>query len=516
MLRRILLNIHKILGLLLSVLFLMWFLSGFVMIYHDFPNAARHQIEKQQVISGELPAVEDVISQLPDTARIQSLTLNMHFDRPVFHFRGRAVPPNLYADTFQPLEKFTEANIGRTAAQWCSAPVLRIDTMRKLDQWIPFGRLKEEFPIYKYTFDNQEKHELYISSKDGRVLQFTGKDQRFWAWLGAIPHYVYFTFLRQNQPVWINFVKWTSGIGCIMCLVGIILGLQTFWRSRRKGFATPYKKRWHRWHYISGLLFGVFAITFAFSGLMTLTSLPDWMMKKPKTQQETTQVSPDGARGGGSTRGGRGGGFGGRFGGAGATLALTDYTLDYRKVVEATEDIKSIEWVSYQRHPYYRVATSSKSVNIDASDSLEIRPFIMTEEMIRRSLRQTYGDSIKYVLTLMTEYDDDYYARKKNLAPLPVYRVIVDDEMHTHHYYHPETLMQQRVDDISRYRRNLYGRLHRLNFKFLTDRPVLWNIVMFTLMIGGSFLSLTGVVLSVKWIIRKIKKYTNKFKHKIK
>lgn len=36
MIRKIVFNIHLILGLLLCVLFLMWFLSGFVMIYHSF------------------------------------------------------------------------------------------------------------------------------------------------------------------------------------------------------------------------------------------------------------------------------------------------------------------------------------------------------------------------------------------------------------------------------------------------------------------------------------------------
>lgn len=503
MIRRILLSIHKILGFLLSILFLIWFLSGFVMIYHDFPKVSPlDKLKKQQVISGTLPPVDSVMSLLPDSARLQSLSLDMHFDRPVFHFRGKAVPTDLYADTFQPLERLTYATIERTAAQWGQAPILRVDSMRKLDQWIPFGRLREEFPIYKYTFDDGEKHELYISSRSGNVLQYTDKDQRFWAWLGAIPHYVYYTWLRQNQPVWINFVKWTSGVGCIMCLIGIILGLQTFWRSRKKGFVSPYKKRWYHWHYVSGLIFGIFAVTFAFSGLISLATLPDWMYKKPKNQQEVTQQE---TRGGGASRGGgmRGGGM---RGGGGNILSLTGYALDYRKLVENTEGIKSIEWAVHQRHPYYRVTTNNETVNIDASDSLQIRPFVMTEDMIRRGLRQLYGDSTKYSLELITEYDEEYFARKKDMAPLPVYRVIVDDELHTRHYYNPETLSQRRMDDNSRLRGLLFGGFHGLKFKFLADRPVLWNITMFTLLIGGSFLSLTGVVLSVKWLIRKIEK----------
>jgi len=41
MFSRIMFTIHRVLGTLLSVLFLMWFVSGIVMIYHGFPSAGR-------------------------------------------------------------------------------------------------------------------------------------------------------------------------------------------------------------------------------------------------------------------------------------------------------------------------------------------------------------------------------------------------------------------------------------------------------------------------------------------
>ena len=39
---------------------------------------------------------------------------------------------------------------------------------------------------------------------------------------------------------------------------------------------------------------------------------------------------------------------------------------------------------------------------------------------------------------------------------------------------------------------------------------MLWNIVMYALMLGGTVLSVTGVVLSVKWIVRGIRKLFRK------
>jgi len=490
-----LLSAHRILGFCLSVLFLMWFLSGFVMIFHGFPRVTeQNSIEKQQALSKELQAMDSMLSVFPDTAALQSLSLDMHLDRPVFHLRGKALPPNIYADSLQAFEINARDAIPLTVAQWCAAPVLRVDTMRKLNQWIPFERLKSELPIYKYTFADEEKHELYISSKTGKVLQYTNRKQRFWAWLGAIPHWVYFTSLRQHQTLWTNFVIWSSGISCIMCLSGIILGAKVFWRTRRKGFKPPYKKLWYRWHYISGLAFGVFAITFAFSGLMSMTDLPHWMKKKPANAQ---QQPPPGRRGS-------------NMQGSGRALQLEAFKLDYRTVVANIDGIKKIEWATHRQHPYYRISANGKTSHIDASDSASMRPFVLTKEMINQELKQHYGDSINYTLELITEYDNEYFARKASAAPLPVYRAKVSDEMNTSIYYNPETLSQRRFDDNSRVRSFLYRGLHSLNFKFLTDRPALWYTVMFALLIGGTLLSLTGVVLSFKWIIRKARTLLSK------
>lgn len=488
MFKRILTGIHKIAGLLLSILFLMWFLSGIVMIYYSFPRVSvADKLQKQQTIDiTNLPSIDTLVSILPDSVKLQSISLDMYFDRPVFHYKNKGQTSDLYADSLQPIEEVTFAVIEKTATQWCSSPVLRVDSLRKLDQWIPFGYLKKEFPIYKFTYADAARHELYISSKTGKVLQFTDKNQRFWAWLGAIPHWVYFTSLRQNQPLWINVVKWTSGIGTVMCLAGLWLGIRILWNRRRYGFSSPYKKRWLHWHYISGLIFGVCTATFVFSGMMSLMDLPDWLKKTPKEKRESSWRNKS----------------------KNETLPLNAYLLDYRQVVAAFDSVKSIEWSSYQKRPYYKVIAGSRTVNIDASESTDIQMFVWTEDMIREEIKQIHGDSISYRLAFLTEYDEDYYTKNKESLLLPVYRVIVNDKMHTRHYFEPHMLVHRQIDDDRRLSRLLYSGFHSLNFKFLTDRPVLWNTVMYILMLGGTFLSFTGVVLTVKWAIRKIKKIT--------
>ena len=485
MFTKLLKNLHKILGLPLSIVFFLWFASGIVMIYHSFPRASQEKrIVNLQSLPDKLPDLRLLSETLSDTVRLQSLTLEMHDNRPVLILRGKNVPDKVYADSLIPMKPYNIGEIGKIVTQWCTAPVLRVDTVYEPDQWIPFGRPKEAFPIYKYIFADTDRHELYISPKDGKVLQMTDKEERLWAWLGAIPHWVYFTVLRQNQPVWIDFVKWSSGIGTVMCLAGFVLSLRITWKNRDHRWGTPYRKRWYRWHHISGLLFGIFAATFAFSGMMSLMDIPDWLKKAPKEQR-------------------RGHPF--RMFGNGKPILLNTYVLDYRKATEAAADVKQVEWASWNGHPYYRLTTTGRTINIDASDSTAARPFVITEEMVRSEMRKIYGDSITWKMELITEYDKDYFSRKREPNSLPVYRVIVEDDMHTRHYFNPLTLRQQRTDDDGRTRHLLYRGLHCLDFKFLTDRPWLWNIIMYTLMIGGTFLSLTGVTLTFKWITRNIK-----------
>lgn len=485
MFRRFLARIHRLLGVLLSVLFLMWFLSGFVMIYHSYPKTNQQdRLQRQLALSGSLPLVADLVNSLPDGANIQKLAIETPLDRAVFELSGADYSTQLYADTFQPIDDVTPRYIDKVRLLWNSEAIAKIDTLWEPDQWLMPGRIAKDVPVYKYSFADDAAHQLYISSQSGKVLQYTDSNQRFWAWLGAIPHWVYFTSLRQHHTLWIESVKWTSGIGTVMCLLGLILAIRLLLKSTKRNFKSPYKKKWYHWHYILGLVFGLVTTTFVFSGFMSLADLPNWLKKTPTTKPlvETN-----------------------RRGDHRSTLNLSSYALDYRTLVEAIPNVKRIEWATYQNHPYYKAYKEGETLLIDATYRDEIVPFVLTPEMIDVNITAAYGD-IPYTIELIHEHDDQYFSVKKGKAPLPVYRIILEDELHTRFYYNPKTLSQQRLDDNSRLKRFLYGGLHSFNLNFLSDKPILWNILMYTFMIGGTLLSLTGVVLSYRYLSRKLRR----------
>lgn len=501
MITRLIRFIHRILGTLLSILFLVWFLSGMVMIYHTFPRVSpEEKIGKMDdLTAANLPALQTLKARLPEGESIRSMTLNRFLGQTVFHIRTDQGEYDLPADTTVSLAPVDGNQLTRIAARWCDAPVAKIDTLTQLDQWIPFGSLKKEFPIYKFRFADSDRHELYLSSRTGNVLQFTDRNSRFWAWLGAIPHWVYFTSLRQDTQRWIDVVIWLSGIGCFMCLAGLYLGIRDYrfaLRNKKRSLEsashplgskkrpllsslTPYKKRWYRWHHLTGLVFGLFVLTFAFSGLMSLADVPAWVSKPQLPIRGYTvmrEQAPD----------------------------PFDYPLDYREVIARyPEGLRQIEWTNFREWPLYTLSTDNGKQVIDASGSIPGK-WLLTESTIRRTLEAIHGPGTAMHIVSLTEPDDYYISRKRNLE-FPVWKVTLDNPDHSCYYIHPATGATRYVNDTSRWRHWMYPALHSLNIKWLVDHPVLWNLVMWGLLIGGTIVSLSGVWLGIRYILRKIR-----------
>ena len=190
------------------------------------------------------------------------------------------------------------------------------------------------------------------------------------------------------------------------------------------------------------------------------------------------------------------------------TPSPADYALDYRKAIALTSTpdspVKTIEWTHYQGIPLYRLRTPDREITLDASTDT-IRPFHVSEELIFAAVKRLAGDSLTYTIAKMDEYDNYYISRRRPL-PLPVYKVTFDNEAKDCYYYNLESFRPTHYDTNSRWKRWLYRGLHTLDFKFLVERPALWTIVIWTLLLGGAAVSFTGIVLSVKYIFRLLRK----------
>ena len=204
--------------------------------------------------------------------------------------------------------------------------------------------------MHKFTVDDDAGTQVYVSERNAEVTVLTTRGSRALAWVGVIPHFLYFAPLRLNQPLWRQVVLWTSGLGIALALLGIVLGIIQLRITRPSASSAsaptlPYSG-WMRWHYVTGLVFGVFTLTFVFSG---------WLSMEPW---------------GWATKAGRfGGGLREAFtSNAGDLAAFPALTADSWQTIAAGKPIKEVEYVRIQDEPFFLVRRDP-----DAGAGTEIR-----------------------------------------------------------------------------------------------------------------------------------------------
>jgi hypothetical protein len=106
---------------------------------------------------------------------------------------------------------------------------------------------------------------------------------------------------------------------------------------------------------------------------------------------------------------------------------------------------------------------------------------------------------------ILTRYDA-YYLDRRGERPLPVVLVKLNDEAHSRYYIDPKTGQvagSYRSSTESWVNRWLYHGLHSINFPWLYNYRPAWDIVVLTLMLGGTWLSVTSVIIGFQLVRRK-------------
>ena len=484
-------SLHRVVGTIVCLFLTMWFISGLVLIYHPFPDVSTSlKNEHMDVLPDSLRNIESIILQLSITKKeIKNIEIKEIQDQVLFLVKTKDSLYTVSEKSNEAIKPITKESIYDIARRWVDAPISKIDTLYEREIWIMYSRYEKEMPIYKIYFDDDLKHQLYISSKTGEVQQFTNKDERFWAWIGSIPHKFYIPALRKNTDVWI----WSLTAGGIFVMIAALSGLFygtsiliKRYKKRRK-LGSPYKKIWLKWHYIFGLVFGIFIITFGFSGAMALQKIPQWVIKI----HGDYRVSDTKLRG--------------------KSLPINDYKLDYRRLKETYPEIKSIRWSHFRDIPVYDIVSGDKKISIDAS-STEVKLLQLSTSDIEKAIMKLYTD-LPFSISLIDKYEEYYLSRTKEL-PLPAYRVEIDNEDKSCFYINPLNGEFKYVNRANRAKKWVFSGLHYLNIKYLIEKPLLWTILIWTLCIGGSVVSLSGIYLAFRYACRKIKHVKNISKKK--
>ncbi len=488
MFKRSLIFVHRWLGVALCVLFLLWFPSGIGMMYFPMPSVT--QADRLQRLPA-LQASNVVLSPRDAAAKLgvdaDDLRLSSFDGRPAYRAGGGrgGDGPVLYADTGEEQGEVSSAMVQRIAAAWTGQPVgsATVEEVTEVDQWTLQTRLGLISPVFKYSWPNGEQ--VYVSQATGDVVQYTTTASRIGAYLGPIPHWFYFTPLRKHGLQWSRVVIWSSGIGTISAILGVIIGVWMYSPSRkyRSGGAPtsiPYRGQ-KRWHTMLGLIFGVATVTYAFSGLLSMDPFPSF---NDRVQQRRGGGEPNIFR---ALRG-----------------DLDPAAFDAKHPKEALEQlgqpVKEIELTSFAGEAIYLARLASDETRVVPMHG-EPRAGFDQQDIIRVVSAAADG---QMTTRLLNQYDRYYLDRTRRL-PLPVVLAEGTSGQQTRYYIDPKTARVVQTYDSSNWvNRWLYNGLHSLNFPWLYNYRPLWDIVVITLMLGGTALCVTSLVLAWRVLGRKL------------
>jgi hypothetical protein len=465
-------------GVALAVLFLMWFASGIVMMYWDFPSVrAEDRLERSPALDASkirLSPGEALATVHLEQAQIR---LNSFDGRPAYRLRNGREESIVYADTGEP-PRVDRALMDRVAAAWTGQPgAPRVESIEEPDQWTVQGPLRNLRPLWKYSWPDGEH--VYVSGATGEVVQYTTSSSRLWGYLGAVTHWMYFTPLRKNQQAWSQFVIWTSGIGTISAFLGLAVAVWMY--SPRKKYvhqgsptSIPYTGQ-KRWHTILGLVFGIAAATWAFSGMMSMDPFP--------------QSAGDDRPGTKIARALRG------------RMQLDAFESKHPREVLgqlAGLAVKELELTSFNGEAVY-LATAGRGDTRVVPVAGDAAPGFDADRVVA-VLRKAAGASA--AIRTISDYDV-FYLDRKHQRPLPAILVEMNDADRTRYYIDPKTAtVVGSYSSRSWMNRWLYHGLHSLDFPWLYKYRPLWDVVVISLMLGGTTLCVTSIVLTWRVVMR--------------
>jgi hypothetical protein len=472
--------VHRYLGVAVGLLMLVWFVSGIVMMYVGFPELGRAD---QLRILSPIPwqsCCSLAAQRFEDDVRIRALEIETVAGEPVMFMSPEGEPGRMASLAPTGPEMTLDEPKARDTAFAAAGRLIRgeaqsaVFDMVDRDQWTVSGEYGQHRPMYRYSFDDPDRTQVYVSGSTGQVVLFTTASQRFWNWLGAIPHWLYPTILRQNGPFWSQVVIWSSILGGFLTVFGIVLGISQF-RRYPNGRMSPYRG-WFYWHHIAGLIFGVLTLTWVISGTF---SMNPW----------------------GFLEGGGGRGEAARLYGEAPRWSEVKASIAAIQASPPSEDIVELRSALFAGKLFW-IATnaSGKETRLDAGG----KPAPATIADLKDAAERIAGGETILSQDMISE-EDAYYFSHHDTVVLPAYRVVLNDAERTTYYFDPATLSPvRRIDATARERRWLFEGLHRIDFTaWLRWRPV-WDAIVIFLLLGGIAVTGTGTYLAIMRIKRDL------------
>ena len=478
--RKWILLVHRWTGVAFCALFFMWFASGIVMMYCEYPvlsteTRLRHlpALHPEEIVIDPSTALHVANLSSPDQAVITSL-----MGRPAYRLhRGNKIS-TIFADSGIPFSGLSEPIARKIAADWVGldpANAHLVEKQLEEDQWTVTQKYRAYRPLWVYGWPKGET--VYVSDVTGEVVQYTTRSSRLGAYFGAIPHWIYFTQLRKDAANWSKTVIWLSAAGVAMTLLGIIAGIWLYSPSKKYRFqagpsSVPFAGQKH-WHVILGLLFGLSTFTWILSGMFSMSIL--------KSRPEPIQAMLGHQLTGGTWKGSDWAGFS-------PTSAL--------RSVQNSMIVRELEFTRFGDQPVYLASESALNSGLLLQN--QAPAFMQNADVLKSMIASAIRPFHITKSRTITEYET-YYVDRRHEKPLPALYILTDAPGSMAFYIDLHTAkIVQSYGAKARWNRWLYHGLHSLDLPWLYRHRPLWDLIVIAFMAGGMALSFTGVVIGYR------------------
>ena len=471
--------VHRYLGIGLGILMALWCLSGIVMVYVPYPQlmepvrlAALPPINWHYCCAIEKPAT------LSPATKVSRFQLEMLGGTPTLQLEFADGPFRLVDLTNgHSLPALDRNSAWMAAARFGASRELSMRDARYAlidhDQWT-VGGFSRDRPLHWFSFGDAAGTEVYVSSRTGKIVQLTTASQRFWSWMGAVPHWLYPSVLRQHPEAWSQAVIWTSLLGTFLTATGLVIGISHLRRRRGDGkLASPYRGILY-WHHVPGLIFGMFALTWVVSGLLSMN---------PWGLMETEGIGEDFAN----------------LKGAAPTLAQVQ-TLINAVPSNSPRGVVSVRSVPLDGKLF---AVSTAADGTQRRFALDGTPAELTPEEIREAAHRLTGNTSS-VLETITAEDSYHYSVGNQVAQLPAVRIASRAQPPVYYYLDPVTgELINKADAGGKAYRWWHSGLHRWDFVPALRTSMARSLLLLPLLLGASVVCAIGAYLGIRRLLPK-------------
>lgn len=475
--------VHRWLGIIGCLLLLAWFVSGVVISFVRYPQMSR--ADKLAVLKpldwkNVRVGPNEAIAALGLKAFPQKVQLVMSDGEPVYRItmwnRAAKAVSAVTGKLLVPISPIGAVQIIRNQLGAANATLMSGNL--SADQWT-IGDATDAYkpPFDRVALNDRDGTQYYVAANTGEIIQRTTREQRFWNYFGAIPHWTYVTYLRGE-----HYVAWTWTEYTIITF-GVFIAVSGFWigikriRLRKRysnGNRSPFSG-WKLFHHITGVIGGIFIVTWTCTAMLAMT--PDgFLVGRQLNHQDVVDFR----------------GF----------KQASFPAINFEAMRRVVPDVRRVTFTYVGGTP---VAV------LDAGGTAHGYPVDATSMQPLNDKGPSFADATKSLdptarLTSIRwlEHGDDYWHSAFEFEPTPIVRASFSDGLDF--YIDPAAAQVAGVvDHTDRVFQWTERLVHDIDWMWLVRHKVLWNLVLFLTILPGVIVSTTGVVIGVKRLRRKMR-----------